>query len=430
MFGNVATNNKRWEKTKLGNKSVIGSSKRIFANEYTTEGIPFYRSKEIIELGMGEKPSVELYISKKRYQEIKEKFGIPIPGDILMTAVGTIGKFWIVPNSKPFYYKDGNLVYIRTKEFNPLFLKKLLEMLIEKYKVENANGSAYTALTIEKLKDLQIVLPPMTLQKQYEEFHIQIDKSKFLLQQILEKFELLKKSRFIELIGNIQNPKYQLVELNEICEFIKDGTHQTPIYTEDRVNGFKFLSSKDVTSQKINWSNIKYIPKELHEQLYAKLSPKRGDILLAKNGTTGVAAVVDSDEIFDIYVSLALLRPKSGVNVSYLCSALNSEDLKRQFNSSLKGIGVPNLHLREIKKARIIFPPIDIQNKISSITKQIDKSKFNVFQDQTAAQVKVIVYIIFVSSKGSLLMFLTLKRSIAIERIFLTDIFSLRSSVS
>lgn len=184
------------------------------------------------------------------------------------------------------------------------------------------------------------------------------------------------KSRFIELIGNIQNPKYQLVELNEICEFIKDGTHQTPIYTEDRVNGFKFLSSKDVTSQKINWSNIKYIPKELHEQLYAKLSPKRGDILLAKNGTTGVAAVVDSDEIFDIYVSLALLRPKSGVNVSYLCSALKSEDLKRQFNSSLKGIGVPNLHLREIKKARIIFPPIDIQNKISSITKQIDKSKF------------------------------------------------------
>lgn len=186
----------------------------------------------------------------------------------------------------------------------------------------------------------------------------------------------LSKSRFIELIGNIQNPKYPLVELNEICEFIKDGTHQTPIYTEDRVNGFKFLSSKDVTSQKINWTNIKYIPKELHEQLYAKLSPKRGDILLAKNGTTGVAAVVDSDEIFDIYVSLALLRPKSGVNVSYLCSALNSEDLKRQFNSSLKGIGVPNLHLREIKKARIIFPPIDIQNKISSITKQIDKSKF------------------------------------------------------
>lgn len=76
-------------------------------------------------------------------------------------------------------------------------------------------------------------------------------------------------------------------------------------------------------------------------------------------------------------------------------------------------------------------PPIEEQKKFIELSQQIDKSKFNVFQDQTAAQVKVIVvYIIFVSSKGSLLMFLTLKRSIAIERIFLTDIFSLRSSVS
>lgn len=284
-----------------------------------------------------------------------------------------------------------NAIYI--SEFKTKDLKlEFLEKLMESYDFHSfSDSSAQPKITQRPLENQLYIVPPIELQEEYINQIKQIDKSKFLLQQILEKFELLKKSRFIELIGNIQNPKYQLVELNEICEFIKDGTHQTPIYTEDRVNGFKFLSSKDVTSQKINWSNIKYIPKELHEQLYAKLSPKRGDILLAKNGTTGVAAVVDSDEIFDIYVSLALLRPKSGVNVSYLCSALNSEDLKRQFNSSLKGIGVPNLHLREIKKARIIFPPIDIQNKISSITKQIDKSKFNVFQDQTATQVKVIV---------------------------------------
>lgn len=314
-------------------------------------------------------------------------------GDFLFARMGaTVGK--------TYAYTFGDQIYAGYLIRYRLNLEKILpEYLFAftrlncywKWVSINQNGAAQPGINAKKYGSLYVPVPRIEEQKKFIELSQQIDKSKFLLQQILEKFELLKKSRFIELIGNIQNPKYQLVELNEICEFIKDGTHQTPIYTEDRVNGFKFLSSKDVTSQKINWSNIKYIPKELHEQLYAKLSPKRGDILLAKNGTTGVAAVVDSDEIFDIYVSLALLRPKSGVNVSYLCSALNSEDLKRQFNSSLKGIGVPNLHLREIKKARIIFPPIDIQNKISSITKQIDKSKFNVFQDQTASQVKVIV---------------------------------------
>ncbi len=298
-------------------------------------------------------------------------------GDFLFARMGaTVGK--------TYAYTFGDQIYAGYLIRYRLNLEKILpEYLFAftrlncywKWISINQNGAAQPGINAKKYGSLHVPVPPIEEQKKFIELSQQIDKSKFLLQKILEKLELLKKSRFIELIGNIQNPKYPLVELNEICEFIKDGTHQTPIYTEDRVNGFKFLSSKDVTSQKINWTNIKYIPKELHEQLYAKLSPKRGDILLAKNGTTGVAAVVDSDEIFDIYVSLALLRPKSGVNVSYLCSALNSEDLKRQFNSSLKGIGVPNLHLREIKKARIIFPPIDIQNKISSITKQIDKSK-------------------------------------------------------
>ena len=366
MFGDVINNKKTWPTKRWSDVLNIVNGKNQKKVECENGIYPICGSG-------GKIGKTNEYLTKENSVIIGRKGNINNP--ILMKT-----KFWNVDTA--FGLEPNN------KEINVEYLYKFCEL----FDFQRLNKTVtIPSLTKSDLLKIEIPVPPMKLQEEYRNFLAQVDKSKFLLQQILEKFELLKKSRFIELIGNIQNPKYPLVELNEICEFIKDGTHQTPIYTEDRVNGFKFLSSKDVTSQKINWTNIKYIPKELHEQLYAKLSPKRGDILLAKNGTTGVAAVVDSDEIFDIYVSLALLRPKSGVNVSYLCSALNSEDLKRQFNSSLKGIGVPNLHLREIKKARIIFPPIDIQNKISSITKQIDKSKFNVFQDQTAAQVKVIV---------------------------------------
>ena len=350
MFGDVINNKKTWPTKRWSYVLNIVNGKNQKKVECENGIYPICGSG-------GEIGKTNEYLTKENSVIIGRKGNINNP--ILMKT-----KFWNVDTA--FGLEPNN------KDINVEYLYKFCEL----FDFQRLNKTVtIPSLTKSDLLKIEIPVPPMKLQEEYRNFLAQVDKSKFLLQQILEKFELLKKSRFIELIGNIQNPKYQLVELNEICEFIKDGTHQTPIYTEDRVNGFKFLSSKDVTSQKINWSNIKYIPKELHEQLYAKLSPKRGDILLAKNGTTGVAAVVDSDEIFDIYVSLALLRPKSGVNVSYLCSALNSEDLKRQFNSSLKGIGVPNLHLREIKKARIIFPPIDIQNKISSITKQIDKSK-------------------------------------------------------
>ena len=183
-------------------------------------------------------------------------------------------------------------------------------------------------------------------------------------------------SRFIELFGTIHDNKfgYEIKTLQDVCEQIKDGTHQTPTYTDDSVNGYKFLSSKDVTTGRIDWTHLKYIPEELHNELYARIAPKKGDILLAKNGTTGIAAIVDRDEIFDIYVSLALLRPIE-INSVYLWAAINSAETKQQFDSSLKGIGVPNLHVGEIKKARIIVPPIEQQQGFAAFVEQTDKSK-------------------------------------------------------
>lgn len=158
-------------------------------------------------------------------------------------------------------------------------------------------------------------------------------------------------------------------KLEEFCEFITDGTHQTPEYCED--GGVKFLSSKDVTARKIDWDNVKHIPESLHEKLYARLSPRKNDILLAKNGTTGVAALVDRDEIFDVYVSLAVLRPKNIVYPKYLLYAINSPVAKRQFDAGLKGVGVPNLHLSVIRKTEINIEEYEKQLEVCEILDKV-----------------------------------------------------------
>lgn len=77
--------------------------------------------------------------------------------------------------------------------------------------------------------------------------------------------------------------------------------------------------------------------------------------------------MVDRDEPFDIYVSLALLRPNKKVYPPYLLLAINSSYSKHQFNSRLKGIGVKNLHLKEIKNIIIPVPSIKEQKIISEI---------------------------------------------------------------
>ena len=108
-----------------------------------------------------------------------------------------------------------------------------------------------------------------------------------------------------------------------------------------------------------------YIPEDLHYELYSRLSPQKNDILLAKNGTTGIAAIVDRDCVFDIYVSLALLRVvKYIISPEYLLSVIASSTIQDYFNGSLKGIGVPNLHLEHIRTSLIPICPLNEQHRI------------------------------------------------------------------
>ena len=248
-------------------------------------------------------------------------------------------------------------------------------------KDKNCSGATQKAITNGGMAKIEISVPALSEQG------ILVDKLKHLTQLISDKkkqlnlFDEIIKSRFIEMFGTLSSNEqnFEVLTIESLCSLIKDGTHQTPTYTEDTINGFKFLSSKDVMSAKIDWSDIKYIPSDLHEKLYAVVKPIKNDILMSKNGVNyGVAAVNDTDEVFDIYVSLALLRPKTDIiNPVYFRSAINSPDTKRQFDSSIKGIGVPNLHLGEIKKTKILVPPVDKQNEYVSFVEQVDKSKYH-----------------------------------------------------
>ena len=280
---------------------------------------------------------------------------------------------------EPFWNVDTAFGLVANRD---MLLPKYLFYFCVYFDFEQLNTTVtIPSLTKANLLNIEMNLPSLTAQQEIVERLSKVDELISLRKEQLTKLDQLVKSRFVELFGTIHDNKfgYEIKTLQDVCEQIKDGTHQTPTYTEDSVNGYKFLSSKDVTTGKIDWTHLKYIPEELHNELYARIAPKKGDILLAKNGTTGIAAIVDRDEIFDIYVSLALLRPIE-INSVYLWAAINSVETKQQFDSSLKGIGVPNLHLGEIKKARIIVPPIELQKQFATFVEQIDKSKLAVQQ--------------------------------------------------
>lgn len=196
MFGNPVENEKGWEREKLSNKAEISSSKRIFASEYTDSGVPFYRGKEVTEKSKGNPISVELYISHERYEEIKLNYGVPDVGDILVTAVGTIGNIWVVDSDEVFYFKDGNVLWIKIKDgTNPIYFKYILTILINEYKDMMANGCAYSALTIANLKEMPTCVIPLSLQQEFASKIEKIEKQKELIKQSLQDTETLFDSR-------------------------------------------------------------------------------------------------------------------------------------------------------------------------------------------------------------------------------------------
>ena len=202
LFGDPVTNEKNWARLTLGDICEIGSSKRVFEKDYVPKGVPFFRTKEIVELSKGNPISTELFITEEHFEELRKIYGAPKKDDLLVSAVGTIGTIWIVSGDFEFYFKDGNLIQIKSSpNFNSIFMKYLLDELIANYKKEMSTGTAYSALTIAGLKKMLVYDVPLFLQKQFSAFAEQTDKSKLAIQQSLDKLETLKKSLMQEYFG-------------------------------------------------------------------------------------------------------------------------------------------------------------------------------------------------------------------------------------
>jgi len=188
-----------WEESSLYELGVITSSKRIYKSEYVKKGVPFYRTKEIKEVSNSKEISLELFISRVRYEEIKKSFGVPLIGDLLMSAVGTIGEIMVIENEDNFYFKDGNILWFKGfKSLDTNYLKYALTAFVEKIK-SIAIGSAYSALTIEKLNKYKISFPKSKQEqekivKKLDSLSAETKKLESIYKNKLANLEELKKS--------------------------------------------------------------------------------------------------------------------------------------------------------------------------------------------------------------------------------------------
>lgn len=388
-----------WRECKLGEVVDIGSSKRIFYNEYVDYGIPFYRSKEIIEKYSKRNVSTELFITNDKFQEIKNKYGVPQEGDILLTSVGTLGIPYIVDSADEFYFKDGNLTWFKNfsqELFNLYLYYWIISPLGKNRLLSSSIGSTQSALTIQGLKNLDILLPSFNEQKAIANILSSLDKKIELLKEQNKTLETMAQTVFKEWFVNFNYPDAtgEMVEsemgeipkgwrvgiLKDICETISKGTTPTKFDTEGLSSKVPFLKVKDITDDgKIKFDSLEKIPNEVHLTALKRSILMTNDILYSIAGTIGRVAILPN-ELNGSNCNQALafirLREKSKF-LEYVHRWIQTDNIKNKINSSIVQGVQANVSLTVLGGLSIMIPDEQTLKGWNNIVKPIYKKILN-----------------------------------------------------
>ena len=369
---------KTWRKVKLGELADITSSKRIYLSDYVKSGIPFFRSKEIIEKHDSQKISTELYISEEKFKRIKEVFGAPVENDLLLTSVGTIGVPYLVKKDDKFYFKDGNLIWFRNfKNSNPKFIYYWFESRFGKEAINSIMiGSSQSAITIVGLKNLEILAPSSTEQNSIVSILSAFDDKIELNNKINRNLEQMAQATFKEWFvknqkSKIKNQKlWKIGKIGDLVDIISGHPFSSKLYTLNK-KSLGVVTIKNVQDGNFITKCDSFIEKEnVPQNMNPECRINDGDILLSLTGNVGRVCFVYSGEYL-LNQRVAKLKPKSEKNRPFCYFLFRQTAMQNQLINMAKGSAQPNLSPVETAEITLTIPPREILDRFNEITEPI-----------------------------------------------------------
>jgi len=363
-----------WNKSSLGELGKITSSKRIFKNEYVKEGVPFYRTKEVKELANGNEIATELFIKKERFDEIVDKFGSPKKGDILLTAIGTIGEIYVVKGSEPFYFKDGNVLWL--KDFNSLdehFLRYALMAFVDELKLLS-RGAAYNALPINKLKNYEIFVPPIPEQKRIvatlDQAFADIQQARAKTEQNLKNARELFESSLQQVFSQ-RGEGWEEYLLGDVCTFKHGFAFKSEFFTQDK--GYVLLTPGNF------FEEGGYRDRGEKQKYYDGTFPNefllsKGALLVAMTeqavGLLGSPALVPKDSTFLHNQRLGLVELtdefRNNLSMEFLFHLFNTKYFRSKVQETATGLKVRHTSPKKMQVIPIWLPSdLNEQKKIA-----------------------------------------------------------------
>ena len=368
----------KWVERKLGDLVQIGSSKRIYYKEYVTNGIPFYRSKEVIEKHNGRSISTELFISYERFNEIKDKFGSPQKEDILLTSVGTLGIPWIINTNEEFYFKDGNLIWFQEfgSQIDNKFLYYWFISPIGKHELKMSSiGSTQPALTIRGLKALDILLPPLPEQRAIAGVLSSLDDKIDLLHRQNKTLEALAQTLFRQWFVEEAEDDWEKGILSDFCDVIDCLHAKKPKEIEPDENSKYLLQVYNIADGGyIDLSKKYFVSDEDYDEWVRRIELLGGDLVISKTGRVGAIGQIPYYLKAGIGRNLVAIHPKEPFTPEYLKELMFSKWMIRKIHlNTSDGTILRSLHVKSIAALPVIFPGKECIDKYSETISPIHR---------------------------------------------------------
>ena len=363
----------------LGELFDIGSSKRVFQSEWRNKGVPFYRAREIAKLASDGYVDNDLFIDEDLYVRYVKEYGKPMPGDIMVTGVGTLGVCYIVQDQDKFYFKDGNILWFRAKNTDKVLSEFVVRAFDSDYVKDeirkNSSGTTVGTFTIQTAKQLKIRLPSMPDQRRIVDKLACVDKLILLRKKQLEKLDQLVKSRFIELFGDLKTNPYgweckNLLDVAEIDTVMVSDYEKYADYPHIGIDGIEKNTGRLFGYRTIAEDGVisgKYLFTEKHI-IYSKIRPNLNKV-----------ALPDFDGLCsaDAYPIL----PKENICLRiYLGYVMRSEFFLDYILPFSRRANMPKVNKEQLSGFVLPVPNIELQQQFAAFVEQTEKSKLAIQQ--------------------------------------------------
>jgi len=309
------------------------------------------------------------YIDEKKFQELKD-FEVK-PGDVLITAAGTLGKIAIVPNGIERGIINQALIRIRLKEriVLPTFFVYLFEHYAERnvFSEFSRGGVLKNLASTRELRKLPIPLPPLSEQKRIvaklDEVSKRLEEAKRLAREAREEAEKLMASALHEVFSKAEEKGWEWIKFERL--FIKKPQYGLTAKAHEKPKGVIYLRISDIDELgNLKTEGFRYV--EVDDKTFKKYRLNKGDILIARSGSVGrmyLHRVMEKPMVFASYLIRISLDP-SKILPEYMFYFGLSPEYWAQVTEIFRKVAQPNINAKEISRFKIPLPPLSEQKRI------------------------------------------------------------------